>query len=171
MEIEMSELDEKALSEAQKAYNLTGSALAPMPALRNAIRAYLAASPAPTVSGASVKAQVDSLAARENAAAKYDQGRRDILNAILAPNPTINAKLAKWSEREPDPDGRLSFDVVLWVTEVAAQLGIDPRHAALSVIPDPQTCEICNGTGEDQRTRLTVHKQPCPVCSKLEPQP
>jgi hypothetical protein len=56
----------------------------------------------------------------------YDRGRRDILNALLAPNPAIAAKIAKWAEppHDPDPEGRLPFDVALWITEVAEQLGI-----------------------------------------------
>jgi DNA repair exonuclease SbcCD ATPase subunit len=40
--------------------------------------------------------------------------------------------------------------------------------AALPATPEPQTCEICNGTGDDQRTRRSLHKQPCPVCSNTE---
>lgn len=58
----------------------------------------------------------------------YDRGRRDMLNAILALNPAVAAKVARFAEREPDPEGRLPFDVVLWVTEVATQLGIEPRE-------------------------------------------
>ena len=58
----------------------------------------------------------------------YDRGRRDMLNAILALNPTVAAKLARLKEREPDPYGRLPFDVAFWVTEVAAQLGIEPKE-------------------------------------------
>lgn len=59
--------------------------------------------------------------------AGYDRGRRDMLNAILELNPAIAAKIAKFAEREPDPAGRLPFDVVFWVTEVASQLGIEPK--------------------------------------------
>jgi len=54
----------------------------------------------------------------------YDRGRRDMLNAILALNPAASATVARWKERAPDPDGKIPFDVALWVTEVAAQLGI-----------------------------------------------
>lgn len=70
-----------------------------------------------------------ALAAGETADADaYDRGRRDMLNAILALNPAVAAKVARFAEREPDPEGRLPFDVVLWVTEVATQLGIEPRE-------------------------------------------
>lgn len=68
--------------------------------------------------------------AEENAAAEaYDLGRRDVLNALLALNPAAAAKLAALHERKPDPDGRLPFDVLFWIAEVAAQLGIEPRDA------------------------------------------
>ncbi|MCA0275853.1 MAG: hypothetical protein LCH86_07615 [Proteobacteria bacterium] len=62
---------------------------------------------------------------------RYDQGRRDMLNALLALNPAVAAKLAEMHKREPDPYGRLPFDVVFWVSEVAAQLGIEPLDDAL----------------------------------------
>lgn len=54
----------------------------------------------------------------------HDRGQRDILNALLEPNPAVQSKLARWAEKEPDPLGRMPFDVALWITEVAAQLGI-----------------------------------------------
>jgi hypothetical protein len=59
---------------------------------------------------------------------EYERGQRDLLNAILEPNPRVAAKLADFSERAADPEGRLPFDVVLWVTEVADQLGIKPKE-------------------------------------------
>lgn len=58
---------------------------------------------------------------------RYDQGRRDVLNAILALNPKAEALLAGLHEREPNSMGQLPFDVVVWVTEVAEQLGIKPK--------------------------------------------
>lgn len=60
-------------------------------------------------------------------ARSHDRGRRDMLNALLALNPAANAKLAALSGRAPDPEGRLPFDVVFWVAEIAEQLGIEPR--------------------------------------------
>lgn len=60
----------------------------------------------------------------------YERGQRDMLNAILSLNPAISAKLAAFHEREPDPEGRIPFDVALWVSEVAAQHGIEPREVA-----------------------------------------
>jgi hypothetical protein len=58
---------------------------------------------------------------------EYDRGRREVLNSILALNPPIAAKLAELHERLADPHGKLPFDVVFWVCEVAAQLGIEPK--------------------------------------------
>lgn len=58
---------------------------------------------------------------------EYDRGRRDMLNAILALNPAANAALSALHDREPDPSGKIPFDVLIWVHEVAAQLGIAPR--------------------------------------------
>jgi hypothetical protein len=54
----------------------------------------------------------------------YDRGRRDMLNAVLALNPAVSAKVAGFAERAPDPQGRIPWEVALWVTEVAEQLGI-----------------------------------------------
>lgn len=66
-------------------------------------------------------------AEEQTAANAYDRGRRDMLNALLALNPDAAAKLAALHERTPDPVGRLPFDVVFWISEVAAQLEIEPR--------------------------------------------
>jgi hypothetical protein len=60
--------------------------------------------------------------------AAYDRGRRDMLNALLVPNPPIEAKLAHWADKAPDPEGRIHFDVALWITEVATQLGIKSQE-------------------------------------------
>jgi hypothetical protein len=68
-------------------------------------------------------------------ATRYDQGRRDVLNAILALNPEVSALLAKLHKRDPDPEGRLPFDVVVWVTAVAEQLGIEPLPAQVEEGP------------------------------------
>jgi len=57
----------------------------------------------------------------------YDRGRRDMLNAILALNPAADALCAEMHGRTPDPHGKLPFDVLLWVTIVAEQLGIEPK--------------------------------------------
>ncbi len=67
-------------------------------------------------------------AAEAKVAGGYERGRRDMLNALLAPNPIAAAKLARMSGVEPDIEGRLPFDVVFWVREVAEQLGIKPLH-------------------------------------------
>lgn len=69
-------------------------------------------------------------AEEKTAASAYDQGRRDVLNALLALNPAASSKIATLHGREPDPVGRLPFDVVMWVHEVAAQLSIEPRNPA-----------------------------------------
>ncbi len=67
------------------------------------------------------------------AVAPYDRGRRDILNALLALNPTVAERLRVLkAEGEPNPEGKLPFDVVFWVTSVAEQLGIEPREDTLS---------------------------------------
>jgi hypothetical protein len=62
----------------------------------------------------------------------YDQGRRDVLNAILALNPKVAQKLHILSGGTEDTfenhAGKLPFDVVFWTTEVAAQLGIQPKE-------------------------------------------
>lgn len=95
----------KSLEEAAAAINAHNKAR---------IRSALAEAPSPAV--AAVPANDP-----------YDRGRRDMLNAILELNPAIGAKLAAFSGRDADPHGRLPFDVVLWVTEVATQLGIEPK--------------------------------------------
>lgn len=64
---------------------------------------------------------------------RYDQGRRDVLNAILALNPKAAQKLHilhGGTETFDNHAGRLPFDVVFWVTEVAEQLGIKPKDDA-----------------------------------------
>lgn len=60
----------------------------------------------------------------------YDRGRRDVLNAILALNPDAARKLHDLNgEGEfSNAEGKLPFDVVFWVSEVAEQLGIEPRE-------------------------------------------
>jgi hypothetical protein len=71
---------------------------------------------------------------------RYDQGRRDVLNAILALNPKVAQKLHILSggteETFNNHEGRLPFDVVFWVTEVAEQLGIQPRDATEGASPN-----------------------------------
>ncbi len=57
---------------------------------------------------------------------EYERGRRDMLNALLSPNPHVSARLAAVLDRPADPAGRLPFDVVYWIAEVAEQLGILP---------------------------------------------
>ena len=78
----------------------------------------------------------------------YDRGRRDMLNSILALNPAVAAKMAYWEEREPDPLGRLPFNVALWVTEVAAQLGIEPKDDALSAWKAPAALTSAPAPGD-----------------------
>ena len=62
---------------------------------------------------------------------EYDRGRRDMLNALLALNP--KAALAMHiihggtEETFTNHEGKLPFDVVLWITTVASQLGIEPK--------------------------------------------
>ncbi len=61
----------------------------------------------------------------------YDRGRRDMLNALLSPNPPVAAKVADvMTDATPNPDGKLPLVVVLWITSVAEQLGIEPRAGA-----------------------------------------
>lgn len=63
---------------------------------------------------------------RAKLAQARDAGMRDMLNAILALNPEVAAKVARWREppSPPNPEGKIPFEVALWVTEVATQLGI-----------------------------------------------
>jgi hypothetical protein len=62
----------------------------------------------------------------------YDRGRRDMLNAILAPNPEVARKLHDIRCDEgiefTNEHGKLSFDLLFWVTAVAEQLGIEPKE-------------------------------------------
>lgn len=51
-------------------------------------------------------------------------GRRSMLNDLLAPNQEVSAKLAELEGREPDPEGRIHFAAVFWITAVAQQQGI-----------------------------------------------
>lgn len=76
----------------------------------------------------------------------YDHGRRDMLNALLALNPAAAAALARLHGRVPDPVGRLPFDVFVWVTEVALQLGIKPLDQATQHSSDPSPIEPHGGT-------------------------
>ena len=66
--------------------------------------------------------------------ADYDRGRRDVLNAILAPNPAVAQKhhviYGGTEATFKNHQGQLPFDVVFWVCEVAEQLGIEPRDEA-----------------------------------------
>jgi hypothetical protein len=55
----------------------------------------------------------------------YKRGQRDALSAVLSLNPTAAAQVARWAEKEPDPEGRIPFDVVLWTSIVAQQLGFE----------------------------------------------
>jgi hypothetical protein len=61
----------------------------------------------------------------------YDRGRRDVLNALLALNPRAAQRLHMISggteETFNNHAGKIPFDVVFWVAEVAEQLGIKPK--------------------------------------------
>lgn len=60
-----------------------------------------------------------------------DLARRDLLNSILALNPTAARKLHDYRDDGAPFDnveGKLPFDVVVWVSEVAEQLGIEPAE-------------------------------------------
>lgn len=65
---------------------------------------------------------------------EYDQGRRDVLNALLALNPKAAQQLhilkGGTEETFNNHEGKLPFDVAFWVTEVADQLGIEPKDGA-----------------------------------------
>lgn len=63
--------------------------------------------------------------ARDLIEVAYRRGQRDALSAVLALNPEAAAEVAKWAEKEPDPHGRMPFDVALWVSRVATQLGFE----------------------------------------------
>lgn len=56
---------------------------------------------------------------------EYRRGQRDALNAVLSLNPEAAKQVARWAEKEPDIEGRLPFDVALWASIVAGQLGFD----------------------------------------------
>lgn len=64
----------------------------------------------------------------------YDRGRRDMLNAILSPNPEVARKFhdicADEGEEFTNAYGKIPFDVLIWVTAVAEQLGIEPKENA-----------------------------------------
>jgi hypothetical protein len=61
----------------------------------------------------------------------YERGQRDMLNAILALNPKAAQRLhmvnGGTEHTFTNHEGRLPFDLVFWVTEVAEQLGIEPK--------------------------------------------
>lgn len=65
----------------------------------------------------------------------YDRGRRDVLNALLELNPRAAQRLhmlrGGTEESLENHAGRIPFDVVFWVTEVAEQLGIEPKEDTL----------------------------------------
>lgn len=69
-------------------------------------------------------------AARAEIAGLREQCQRDMLNAILSPNPEVAAKVARFRDAPspPNPEGKIPFEVALWVTEVATQLGIKSRE-------------------------------------------
>lgn len=73
--------------------------------------------------------------AEARAEQEYDRGRRDILNAILDLNPKAAQKRHIINGGTQDTfdnhEGKLPFDVVFWVCEIASQLGIEPREEAL----------------------------------------
>ena len=109
--------------------------------------------------------------------AAYDRGRRDLLNALLAPNPAISAKIAKWAEppRDPDPEGRLPFDVALWITEVAAQLGVKSQEeladdaalaqrSALVSAPAAPSDAPCGNAARYDRGECDFPECGCEVC-------
>lgn len=77
--------------------------------------------------GAALSQSAASPVARDPA---YDRGRRDMLNALLALNPHVAQRwhmISGGTEQTfTNHEGRLPFDVVYWVTEVAEQLGIEP---------------------------------------------
>ena len=58
---------------------------------------------------------------------EYERGQRDLLNALLAPNPEVAAKFAKMCNCDPDVHGRMTMDTAFWITEVAVQLGIKSK--------------------------------------------
>jgi hypothetical protein len=61
----------------------------------------------------------------------YERGQRDMINALLALNPKAAQRLhmvgGGTEETFDNHEGRLPFDLVFWVTEVAEQLGIEPK--------------------------------------------
>lgn len=70
------------------------------------------------------------IAALEGPASVADLARRDLLNSILALNPEVARKLHDCRQDGTDfdnPHGKLPFDVVFWVAEVAERLGIEPK--------------------------------------------
>lgn len=62
-----------------------------------------------------------------DAVSEYERGQRDLLNALLAPNPEVSAKFAKMCNCDPDVHGRMTIDTAFWITEVAVQLGITSK--------------------------------------------
>ena len=84
--------------------------------------------PDPVYTRPSSEAEIADLRAKLEGA--REAGMRDMLNAILALNPEVAAKVARWREppSPPNPEGKIPFEVALWVTEVATQLGIKSRE-------------------------------------------
>lgn len=110
-----------AVADMQAALRFLSNAVADLTRERDAAGAALS----------SLRATISDLTHEQDAAGaalggSYDRGRRDMLNALLALNPYVAGRLALLKEEKPDPEGRLPFDVVFWVTEVAARLGIEP---------------------------------------------
>ncbi|MDO8800036.1 hypothetical protein [Phenylobacterium sp.] len=69
------------------------------------------------------------IAALEASDRVADLARRDLLNSILALNPEVARKLHDCRAEGGafnNPHGKLPFDVVFWVGEVAERLGIEP---------------------------------------------
>jgi hypothetical protein len=80
---------------------------------------------------AKAKAMEAILSEKSIQTSDYERGQRDMLNAILALNPKAAQRLhmvgGGTEETFDNHEGRLPFDLVFWVTEVAEQLGIEPK--------------------------------------------
>jgi hypothetical protein len=79
----------------------------------------------------------------------YRRGQRDALSAVLSLNPVAAAKVAHWAEKEPDPQGRMPFDVALWVSVVAEQLGFETLED-----DGPDRFKASSPTGQDDRDAI-----------------
>lgn len=67
----------------------------------------------------------------------YERGQRDLLNVLLTPNKAATDVVDNLMDRNPsdNPHGKLSFETLVWITTIAAQLGIEPKDEVPAPTP------------------------------------